>query len=107
MTLQAQVRIAFDQHLPIDRTVRGVADGAAFPHGFMLENKWSRLFAVAGRTALVEAGHCQTAGWFEDIAAVRVVALRAVHPVLDDGMVMREIEFSVRFEMALKTGGGV
>ena len=35
------------------------------------------------------------------------MALTTVHPVFDDRMTMRQIEFGMRFEMALKTGGGV
>ena len=47
VALQAEVRIVFDQHLPVDRTVRIVADGASLAHRLVLENKRSALLAVA------------------------------------------------------------
>jgi hypothetical protein len=38
---------------------------------------------------------------------MRVVALDTVHFAFEHGMMLREVEFRVRFEVALKTGGGV
>ena len=39
--------------------------------------------------------------------AVRVVALDAVHHPFDDGMMLRELEFGVDVQVALKAGGGI
>jgi hypothetical protein len=51
----------------------------------------------------VQPRHCQAAARFHDVAAVRVVALHAIHPILDDGMMVRQVELGVRFDMTLKT----
>ena len=43
MTFQAEVRVARDEHLGVDRTVRAVTGGATFVHRFVLENVRSPL----------------------------------------------------------------
>lgn len=83
--------------------MRIVTDCAAFAHRFMLENKWSRLFAMTLRATLVQPGHCQSAGRFEDVAAVGVVALNAIHPAFNEGMMLRLAKFSFGLQMALET----
>src|SRR5258706_10084667 len=55
----------------------------------------------------VEARHGKSARRFHDVHAMRVVALDAVHFAFDDGMMLREVEFGMCFQVALKTGGGV
>ena len=37
MTFQAEIRVALGEHLGVDRAMGGVADGAAFSEGFVLE----------------------------------------------------------------------
>ena len=44
---QTKVRIGFDQHLLVDGTMRVVAHGASFTHGFVFKNKRMRLGLVA------------------------------------------------------------
>ena len=46
VTTQAEVRIAFSEHFPVDRAVRTVADRAALAQGFVLEHKRARLLAM-------------------------------------------------------------
>ncbi len=84
-----------------------VTNGAALAHRFMLENKRAGLFAMTRRATFIQSRHRQAAGGFENVAAVRIMALRTIDPVLDNGMMMRQIEFSARFKMTLKTSGGV
>ena len=74
VTTQAEVRVALDEHLLVDRAVRAVANRAAFAQGFMLENKRASLLAMAVRATFVLPAHGQTASRLENIAAVRVVA---------------------------------
>jgi len=73
----------------------------------MLEHERSRLFAMAPGTGFVQPRHCQATRVFHDVLTVWVVALHAVHPVLNDRMMMRQIKLGVRFEMALKAGRGI
>ena len=104
MTSQAKVWIAHGEHLAVDRTVRVVTDRASIVQGLVLEHERPRLFAVALSTAFVEPRHRESAGGFENIAAVRVVALHAAHVAFDDRMMLRQMEFGLGFEMALEAG---
>jgi hypothetical protein len=102
MTLQTKIIIRLHQKLAVDRAVRGVADGATFAHCFMLEHERARLLAMTSSAGLIEACHGQPAGRLHDIAPMRVMALHTVHAAFDDGMVLREIELSVHFEVAVE-----
>lgn len=44
---------------------------------------------------------------FENIAAVRIVALNAIHRAFDDGMMLWKREIGVNLHMTLKTGCGI
>lgn len=105
MAFQTKVRVVFDQQFSIDRAVRAMTNGAAFAHGFVLKNKGTRLFPMTLGATFVLSRHRQAAGGFENIRAVRIVALHAIHFAFENGVVMRELKLGVRFEMALKTGG--
>jgi hypothetical protein len=79
-----------------------VADGAAFAQCFVLENEWPRLFSVALRAGLVQPSHCEASPALHRFVPVRIVALDAVHPVFNHGMVLGQIEFGVNVNMALE-----
>src|SRR5262245_14175953 len=66
VAFQAEVRIALNEELAIDGTMRGVADRAALAQGLVLEDKGARLLAVALRAGLVETRHGQAPGGFEN-----------------------------------------
>lgn len=104
MATQTKIRIALDKHLLIDRTVRTVANDAAFAHRRVFKNKRASLAAMTLRTALILPRHGQAACRLEDIATVRVMALHTVHVAFDDGMVMRQVKFGVNVKVTLKTG---
>lgn len=104
---ETQIRVALDKHLAIDRTVRVVANGATFAHRLVLEDKWPRLVAMALRAAFVVTRHGESARRFENVAAMRVVALNAIHAAFDYGMALRQIEFSMSLEMTLETRRGI
>ena len=89
VALQAKIEIVFDQHLPVDRPMRVVANGASFAQRFMLKNKRTGLFPMTRCATFIQARHCQTTGRFENVAAVRIMALHTIDPVFDDGMMMR------------------
>ena len=81
-----------------------MAGRAAFAHRVVLEDKRPRLVAMALRAAFVLTRHGESVRRFENVAAVRVVAIHATHVALDDGMMLRQIKFRVDVEMTLKTG---
>lgn len=107
MTAQAEVWIRVGEHFPIHGPVRGVADRAAFAQGFMFEHNRPGLFPMAHRATFVEPRHFQPAGGLENVAPMRVVALRAIHMALDDRVMLRQAEFSARLDVALETRGRV
>lgn len=107
MAAQAEVGVGRHEHLPVYRAVRVVAGGAALAHGFMLENERLGLFAMALRAIFVEARHGQPTRRLEDIAAMRIVALHAVHAAFDDRVVLGQVELGVGFQMAFKAGGRI
>jgi hypothetical protein len=107
MTTQTKIGIRLDQQLAIDRAVRIVTGHAAFAHRFVLENKRARLLAMTLRAAFVLSRHRQTTSGFENVRAVRVMALHAIHFVFENGMMMRQLKFRVRFEMAFETRAGI
>ena len=107
MTFQAKIRITLDQQLPIHRTVRVVTASAAFPQCLMFKNKWPGLFTMTLRATLVESCHRQTAARFENVPPVRIMTLDAIHPPFDDRVMLRQIKFSMRLQMTLKTGSRI
>lgn len=104
VTAQAKVGIAFDQHLLIDRAVWVVTNVATFAQRFVLEDKGSCLFAVALRATFVLSRHRQSARRFENVAAVRIVAIHTTHAAFNDRMMLRKTEFGMNIKMTLKTG---
>jgi hypothetical protein len=102
VALEAKIRIALHQQLAIDRTVGSVANGATLAESFVLENEWARLLAMTVTAVFVQSRHRQASRRFEDVRAVRIVALNAIHATFDNRMMLRQIEFSARLQMAFE-----
>ena len=107
MATQAKIRVIAGKHLPVDRAMRIVAGGTPFAHCFMLENHGARLLTMTFGAALVLPRHRELPRRFHDVAAVRIVALHAIHFAFDDRVMLRKTEFRAGFEMTLKTGSRV
>ena len=86
MASEAKIEIALDQELGVDAAVRAMAGRATFPQRRMLEDKRPRLLAMAFSAGLVELRHSQPLFRFEDVFAVRVVALDTIHVAFDNRM---------------------
>lgn len=84
-----------------------MTNGAAFTKGLVLEHERTSLFAMTLSAAFIEARHGQAAGMFEDVGAVRIVALHAVHSPFDHGMMLGQPELSLGLQMALEASGRV
>src|SRR5262245_20556694 len=93
MAFETEIGVAFDQQFAVHRTVRAVTHRASFPQCLMLENKRTGLLAVTLGAILVEPRHCQSAGGLENVAAVRIVALHAVHAAFRHRMMLGQAEF--------------
>ena len=107
MAFEAEIWIALDQQLPVDRAVRVVTDGATLPQRLVLENDRAGLLAMTPGAGFVLPCHRKSAGPFENVAAVRIVTLHTVHPFFQDRMMLRQAEFGMRLQMTLEAGGGV
>ena len=102
MTFQAQVGIAFRQHLGVDAAVRAVAGSAAFPDGFVLKNEDSLLrFMAMGAVFLLRKQLRAAAGM--GYSLMRRMTLNARHPAFRHGMMIRQIELTPDIQMALIT----
>jgi len=104
MTFQAEVRIARDEHLGVDRAVRAVTRGAAFVHRFMLEHVRAALSWVAFQTGFILCFQCRAAAEM-DRAFVRRMTFRAIHPAFGNGMMTRQIELAANVGVALEADG--
>lgn len=87
--------------------MRGMANGAAFAQRFVLEGEGAGLFAMTLGAGFIEPRHRQPAAAFENIASVRVVALHTVHLLFQNRMMLRQTEFRVGLQMALKASGRI
>ena len=104
MAFETKVWITLDQQLPIHRAMWVVTDRAAFSQRFMFKNKGTRLFTMTFCAILVETSHRQAPRRFENVATMWIVAGHAIHPPLDDRVMVWQVEFSMGLKMALKTG---
>jgi hypothetical protein len=107
MTPQAKVRIRLGEQLGVNGPVNAMARCAALAHRRMLEHKRSRLRPVTLGTRLIRAAHGKTTSRLENVAAMWIVTLDAVHFAFDDGMVLRQMELSLDRTVAFKTGGRI
>ncbi len=107
VTTEAKIGIALFEQFSIQRTMRVVADGAAFAQGLVFENHGPGLFAVTLRAAFIPPGHGQSALGFEDVFPVRIVAWHATHPSFEQRMMLRQMKLAFHVEVALKTRGRV
>jgi hypothetical protein len=104
MTFEAEIGITLDEQLGVDAPMRAVADRAALPQRRMLEDEGPGLLPVALSAGFTLPRHSQPAGRFVDVAAVRVMALHAIHLLLRHRVVMGEQELRLFLAMALETG---
>jgi hypothetical protein len=104
MTAQAKVWIILREHFTVHRTVRVVAGRTTFPHRWMLKHDRACLFPMTLRATFIPPGHGQSARRFENVAAVGIVALDAIHPAFQHRMMVRRLKFAPGFQMALQAG---
>jgi hypothetical protein len=115
VTFEAEVQVALDKHFVGYGAMRVVADDAAFAERFVFVDEGAGLLAVAFGAGLIHAGEAglgthaesRVMGGFEDVGAVRVVALKAIHAMLQNGMVVGQFELRVDVEMAGEAGFGL
>jgi hypothetical protein len=102
MTFQAQVGIAFRQHLGIDAAVGAVTGSAAFPDGFVLKNEDPLLRFMAMGAVFLLRKQLRAAACMGD-SLVRRMTLDTGHPTFRHRMMVRQIELTPDIQMALIT----
>lgn len=97
MAAEAEVRVALREQLGVEGTVGIVACRAAFAQCLMLEHMQARLLTMTLGALFVEPRQREAATRrFTNIAAMRIVALDAVHAAFGQRMMMRQIKLRVR-----------
>ena len=107
MAFKAEIQVALDQQFGVDAPVWVVAGRASLAHGRVLKDKGPGLLPMALGARFIPACHRQATGRFEDVVAMGIVTLRAVHLFLQDRVVLGEVKFRLFLAMAFETGGGV
>ena len=102
MAFNAENLITLHEHAGVDRTMHGVAGGAAFTHRFMFENEGSALGRVAFAASIAfdrERGSPAD----DSLALMRVMTIPARNLALQHRMMVREVEFTPFVQVTLKT----
>ena len=106
VAFQAEVIVALNQQLRVDRAVRIVTFDATFPERFVFEYVRPRLIAVTLGTSLVGAAE-RNFRCGVDVCTVRIVASSAIHSPLDNRMMVLQTKLCSLVEVALETIVGI
>lgn len=104
VAFQAEVGVPLGQQFGVDGPMSRVAGRAAFPHGFMLEDKRTALGGMATEAAFV-FGEQRGAAAGVNRAFMRRMAIGAAHAAFGHGMMAGEAELAAHISMALETEG--
>jgi len=110
MAFETKVIVPLDQHLVRDRPVRLVTSRAAFAQSFVLKDHRSGLLAMALRATFIQRREAsrrpdakrRAVRGLENIPAMRIVALDAIHSPFKDGVMLGQFELRVDIEVAVK-----
>ena len=83
-----------------------VASGAAFLHGFVFEDEVPGLFLMALGAGSVLPANSEVSVGAADVVSMWIVAVRTVHLLFEDRMVMGKLELRARGDVALQAGLG-
>jgi hypothetical protein len=108
MAFQAKIIIPLDKHLIRNGPMGLMADRATFPQRLVLVNHRPRLLAMAFGARLVQPRHAGSGPHaqrramrrLENVRAVRIMALDAVHSALDDWMMLRQLKLGMDVQVA-------
>jgi len=103
VTLEAECRIAFGEHLLVHRAMRAVAGRAAFLNRIMSEYKVGTLGTMALGAGFIPAVELGAAA-FNGIALVRVMAIRAGHLAVQHLVGERHAELRLGIQVTLEAG---
>lgn len=98
---QAQVLVSIAEQFGIHRSMNGVADGAPFAHGLMLEHKRANLLGVALETKIpfLEQGGATD---LDRLPLVQIMAIRAGDAPFRHRMMIRQAELAAFVQVTLE-----
>jgi len=102
VALEAKIRVSLNQHLVIHRSVGLVASGAALPDGFVFKDKGAALGDMTASTGVGLTRERKRATFY-GITLMRVVAIAAGYFTRNNGMAVRQVEFSAYIQVTLET----
>jgi len=102
MAAQAQIRVPNLQQFGVDGTVRSVAGGATFPHGFMLKYIRPLLGRMAAQAHFI-LRKLRGAATEEDGTFVRVMAIGANHVTFRHRMMIGQLKLRAHVTVTLVT----
>lgn len=102
VAFEAKVLVSLRQELVVNCSMRVMAGCAAFPDGFMLENKRPALSNVTLGAGVGLRSESKRSA-MSRLPAVRVVAITATHLPVADRMVMRQLKAPFHFQVARET----
>lgn len=103
MALQAERCVALEQHARVNGSVRIVAGGATIAQRLVMEHERTFLRHMALEAGVIGA-HQRGPAALGGISLVRVVAIHAAHPPLENRMRVRQVKLCPHFHMALEAG---
>jgi len=114
MAFETQRGVALGEHALVHRAMRRMATDAAFADRLVFEDERAALGGVTLETGFVVAQQHGAPAFhalrhigataFDGVAAMRIVAIGAAHFAFEDRMMMRQLESSPDFGVALETG---
>ena len=105
VAFQAEIAVAFYEHLSVDGSVRDMAYRAPFTHRVVLVNMGQGLFVMASGARLIETRHGKSGSRrLHNIEAVWIVALHAIQLALEHGMALRQTQLGMDLQVAGKAG---
>lgn len=102
MATKAEIVVRLPEHLRIRRAMHVVANDTALTKRLVLKDKRLGLLLMAFGAGLIPLGHRESACRFEDLFAMGIVAIDAVHLAFDNRVAMRELKTCPDPAMALK-----
>ena len=81
-----------------------MACDTSLAHGIMFINKRTGLIAMTLRACFILARHRQSSSRFQDVGAMRIMALHAIQAAFKDWMVIWKMKLGLDIRVTLKTG---
>jgi len=114
MAFETKRGVPIDEHFLVNRSMWRMTSHAALTHSLVLEHERASLGSMAFETRFVSAKESHPAApeflmksgatALNRVAFVRIVTIGAIHLVLENRMMMRQLKLRAYLQVALETG---